>query len=106
MPKIEVDELAAALREAGLEGAGRDVVFPWGVKIVELEGKKALQPMSPEEYRELVKDETGRDLSDAEVFEPSCVYGPGRCISQGCKERNGYCEIYGDSGRWLCVCNY
>jgi hypothetical protein len=54
------DESEKLLREAGLESAGRDVVFPFGFKIVDFNGRKALQPLTPEEYRNAVKGKTGR----------------------------------------------
>jgi hypothetical protein len=42
--------MAKVLDENGLDGAGLGVVFPWGFKIIEIDGKKMLQPMTAEEY--------------------------------------------------------
>jgi hypothetical protein len=102
--KTTVEEVKAILREAGLENAGTGVVFPWGAKIVEFEGKKALRPMSPDEYRETVRKETGKTLSDEEIRWPTCIYA-NYCISQGCTEAGHSCHIHvGEGANIFCLC--
>ena len=104
MAQVTAEQLQEALREAGLENAAEGVVFPFGFKIVEFQGEKALQPLTPEEYKARVKRETGRTLSDEETQAGNCVYAGGRCISQGCA---GRCRgPYGDGRSWYCICEY
>ncbi len=102
-----VEEVKAFLREAGLENAGTGVFFPWGVKIVEIEGKKLLQPLTPEEYRRAVENDTGKKLPD-ELAPPTCGYSTSTgCFSAGCTSASGRCRlILGRTGIIYCVCDY
>lgn len=102
MPKATQAEVMSALRAAGLEDAGKGVVFPWGVKIVDFNGKKALQGMTPAEYKEAVLRDTGRTLTDAEITAGTCVYADAVCYSQGCP---GSCSMHYQGG-WYCICSY
>jgi hypothetical protein len=101
------EEWNNALREAGLEDAvGDRVIFPWGVKIAEVEGKKYLCALSPDEYRQIVKEATGKELSDDQVRRPDCVWTMGGCVSSGCNAVGGHC-VDASSGGWhVCICNY
>jgi len=101
-----VEEMKNALREAGLENAGVGVIFPWGAKIVEVDGKKTLQPMTPEEYRRAVEEETGKMLTDEQVQTPRCAYATGGCVSQGCRQAGGRCSLYHGSGGFYCLCDH
>lgn len=106
MAKVTRDELKKTLQEAGLENAAPGVVFPWGFKIVELEGEKLLQPLTPDEYAEVVKAETGRSLSKADIARPRCQYVNFKCISQGCNQAKGRCGMHNQYGSWYCLCDY
>jgi hypothetical protein len=102
--KVTSEDVRKALREAGLEDAGKGVVFPWGVRIIELDGRKFLQPGTPEDFRRAVREETGKELSDEEALRPGCTYADAGCISQGCPA--GGCSLHWSSGWWYCLCSY
>ena len=104
--KTTVEEMQKSLREAGLEDAASGVIFPWGAKIVEIDGKKMLQPMTPDEYALAVEQETGRVLSKEEALEPNCFYSSGGCISRGCRQAGGTCRLTSIEGRFYCICDY
>ena len=103
--KTTVEELNKALKEAGLEKATDGIIFPWGFKIVDFEGKKALRAMGPKEYKESVKKETGKTLTDEQLNTPSCVLASGQCYSQGCSQVGGSCSMHYDNF-WYCICSY
>lgn len=104
--KITFEDMKMFLAEAGLENAGAGVVFPWGVKIVEINGKKMLQPMTPKEYGQAVHEETGRNLTKEEISAPRCVYASATCIPQGCNEVDGTCSLHHDVNGFYCLCSY
>jgi len=104
--KITAEEMHDILREAGLEGAGDGVIFPWGAKIVELDGKKLLQPMTPDEYARAVEEETGRVLTPEELLTPRCSYASSGCVSQGCRQAGGFCSMHHNINGMYCLCNY
>ncbi len=107
MPEVSASEMESVLKNAGLEKAGDGVIFPWGCKIVEINGKKFLQPLTPDEYKELVESETGKILTDEEVRDPKCSYvGGASCISTGCSAVGGRCVIFRGTQGFSCVCNY
>ena len=106
MPTVTATEMRNALKDAGLENAGAGVVFPWGVRIVEVDGRKMLQPMTPAEFAEAVRKDTGKELTEAEVMSPSCVYTTANCVSQGCAQVGGSCSMHYGGGGWYCLCNY
>ena len=104
--KTTVEAVKSVLVESGLENAGAGVIFPWGAKIVELDGKKMLQPMTPEEYRHAVHEETGKMLSEEQILPPACALAEGSCVSQGCSQAGGTCHIYSGHGYFYCLCEY
>ena len=101
--EVTTEELKKALTDAGLDAAGSDVIFPFGFKIVNFEGKKALKPLTPEEYKRAIKEETGKVLSDDELEGGSCFFANGFCYSQGCR---GRCILQAAGGSWFCSCIY
>jgi hypothetical protein len=102
MPEATQEELLKALHDAGLEKAAEGVVFPWGFKIIDFDGKKAMQPLTPDEFKEAVLKETGKTLTEEELMDGSCVYlGEGRCHSQGC---DGACNLFTTGGFFYCRC--
>ena len=44
MPKSTKEDLLKELSEAGLEKAAEGVIFPWGFKLVDFNGKKVMFP--------------------------------------------------------------
>ena len=103
MPK-PIEDWKNALKEAGLENAGIGVVFPWGAKIVDFEGKKFLEALTSDEHCVLHEKVTGKILPDP--GRPPCVYvGGGDCRSQGCV---GTCESHHIPGHdsYSCHCVY
>ena len=98
------EELKKVLSEAGLENAAEGVVFPWGFKIVDFMGRKAIRSLTPKEYKKAVKDETGKILTDDEAEAGgTCVFANSQCYSQGC---TGRCVLAAGDGYWYCICNY
>jgi len=104
--KITVQEMQKLLKEAGLEDAAPGVVFPWGAKIVEIDGKNMLQPMTPAEYASAVTEETGKVLSQADLVEPDCFWSSTHCISRGCRRVGGTCVSSYVEGRFYCICEH
>lgn len=102
----EADAFQIQLRAAGLEGSGEGVVFPWGVKIVEINGKSMLAPMSPDEYRRAVEKRLGGTLTEEEVLGPRCATTINDCIPVGCSGPGRYCERVYEGGNAFCICHY
>ena len=100
MPATTLEAMRAAVREAGLEKAGQDVLFPWGFKIAEVNGKKYLQACTPEEYKKAVLADTGKAPSEEQVRNPWCTLSMGGCVPTGC---HGTCEL-AFAGTWSCLC--
>jgi hypothetical protein len=104
--KTTAEAMKKALVEAGLENAGQGVVFPYGFEVIDFEGRKMLRPLTPEEYRQAVKDDTGKELTDEELLTPRCVVVGADCASQGCVQEPGWCDHRFSNGYWYCICHY
>ncbi|MER9922146.1 hypothetical protein NKJ84_04195 [Mesorhizobium sp. M0048] len=106
MPQTTSAKILEIMRANGLEGVGDGVLFPWGAKIVDIEGKKVLKAMSPKEYGEAVFAGTGIQLSDNQLYDAYCGYdGGARCINNGCTTPANYCSLTStpDNG-FFCLC--
>lgn len=110
MPEITEAEFKKSLRAVTVVESSFKVVFPWGFKVVEFEGERVLQPLTPEEYRVAVLDDPGKMLTDLEMA------GRPRCTckltntdswSHGCTEAGGgWCSNHYRNGMWYRLCNY
>lgn len=102
MPKADQNALRDALADVAREPNGPKVVFPFGFKIIELDGEKVLCPMTSDEYNDcLVSD--GIDAR-AKTTGGCYITTGNRCVSQGC---TGGCDLRYQGGfgaGWYCVC--
>ncbi|CCV13153.1 hypothetical protein [Mesorhizobium sp. STM 4661] len=105
MPQTSA-EILEIMRANGLEGVGDGVLFPWGAKIVDVDGKKMLKAMSPKEYGEAVFSATGIKLEDNQLYDPYCAYdGGARCMNINCTTPANYCSLESASGvGFFCLC--
>ena len=110
MPEITESEFKQLMKDVTVVDSAFKVVFPWGFKIVEFEGEKVLQPLTPEEYRVVVADDPGKKLTELEIAgKPRCTckYTNVGYVFQGCTEEGGgWCSRHYNGGRWYCLCNY
>ena len=103
------ERMQEALKEVAKDENGYKVVFPWGMKIVELDGEKVLQPMSPKEYAAIVKKNHNIELTEEELEDldrAHCSYSPsapGGCNSYGCTSSGRRCSLEFDTN-FYCVC--
>lgn len=70
------------LEAMGIDPSNPQVLFPWGFKVVEVLGSKWLKAMSPEEYREAVRKELGREVTSEELQNPRCFRSLGGDLAQ------------------------
>ncbi|WP_425081567.1 hypothetical protein [Ruegeria arenilitoris] len=105
MRKVGIEHLQAALTEAGIE-LSESVVFPYGLRIGELDGKKVVIPLTPDEYRESLAKIFPEEEARKQALNPRCVSSGAFCVSQGCTSADGECYKYFDTDRWLCGCSY
>lgn len=99
--RITEAEMAQKLRDVGLEDAARGSLFPFGFKIVDVDGGKYLTPLTVDEYRTIVQNATGQVLTDEDIANGGCISGlpcRGSCSTGRC-----YPE-YVAPGTFACVC--
>ena len=98
------------MKEVAGADSGLKVVFPWGFRIVEFEGEKVLEPLSPDEYREAAAEDPGKPLTELELTARTrcrCKFTNTDTIYYGCTEAGGgWCSTHSSNGRWYRVCNY
>ena len=110
MPEITESEFKQLMKNVTVVDSAFKVVFPWGFKIVELDGEKVLQSLTPEEYRIVVESDPGKKLTDLEIAgRPRCTckytnvgYGAPGCTEAG----GGWCSSHYSNGKWYRICNY
>lgn len=103
-------EIIESLKSFGITDVGKDVVFPWGARVVNIDGKSKLQAMSPQEYIEIVNRKHGMSLTVEDVLTPGapCRYANNTCYSTGC---SGDCVLAWDVdengfGYYYCFCSF
>lgn len=110
MAEITETEFRESMRDVVTVESSFKVVFPWGFKIVELDGEKVLQPLTPEEYREAAAEEPGKALTALEIAgrpRCTCKFTNTDSLSQGCTEAGGgWCSTHYSKGKWYRLCNY
>jgi len=101
MPEITEEEFKKQLDQVSTASRSRKVVFPHGLKIVDFNGEKVIQPLTPQEYRDIAEEELGLQLSDEEIAGSKCFTEVGLCHNTGCK---GYCKLVARRGGFICIC--
>ena len=75
----------SAFSKLTLENGAPKVVFPYGYQIVEIQGEWVIQPNTPDEYVDIIKEMTGEDRTAEQVLsERNCLTLVASCASQGC----------------------
>ena len=99
------EEIKRMMKEAGLpDGAGENVIFPYGARIVEIEGKPMLEAMTVEDLRGILS--SSAEPSDRAITAfGNCRYDGGAfCISDGCTYPN-FCSLQHENFMgFYCIC--
>lgn len=110
MPEVTETEFKEQLKEVTVAESSFKVVFPWGFRIVEFEGEKVLQPLTPEEYRAVAANDPGKTLTDLEIAgrpRCECKFTNTASVSHRCTEAGGgWCSYHYSEGKWYTICNY
>ena len=110
MPEITEKKFKALLKEVVVAESSFKVVFPWGFRIVEFEGEKVLQPLTPDEYYAAAADDPGKTLTDLEIAgrpRCECKFTNTVSVSHSCTEAGGgWCSYHYSEGRCYSICNY
>ncbi|MER9134626.1 hypothetical protein [Mesorhizobium sp. M0768] len=91
--KITEQQLTKELNDAGLDVPSDQIVFPYGYRIAELDGRKVIMPLSKEELLAMAPN----------VMVNGCAISALQCIKQPlCK---GFCFRESDGlGGYYCDC--
>jgi hypothetical protein len=101
-----MSKLEELLKDVVFVEKGPKVIFRWGFKVVEFQGEKVLEALTPEEYRVAFKSVKGREPTEEEVRAPRCIHAGVSCVSQGCSQVGGHCVHNTGIGFDLCDCSY
>ena len=103
MTELAKEELEQALMSVARENNAPKVLFPYGFKIIESNGEKVLCPLTPEEYRNIMKRDHGKILTDRELLNSGCGVKGGFCDPYAC---SGYCygPFVSSNGEVYCDC--
>lgn len=87
----------------------KDVIFPYGIKVVEIDGKKMWQAASEQDYRNTVSEVSGIKPEDVDVLAAKCALSFNHMGNPICTINNGYCPggcvpVMNTRHRWFCNC--
>jgi hypothetical protein len=97
MPKATEAELQEALKGVAKK-SDPEAIYPWGIKIVDFKGKKVIEPLTPDEYRQIYKAETGKEFTGSR---PDCYYASGMCYNVSCIKK---CYPIFSGTSIICIC--
>jgi hypothetical protein len=84
-----------------------EVIFPYGMKIVEIDGKQIWQAASEQDYRTSVSEVKGIKPEDVDIQDKICVVVLPKNGDPFCRQNkpcpNG-CAIFNRNGHWFCFC--